>query len=177
MVSTNALISIIGIRMRFLTKIDRIKIDGLWSPLHYRITCGLLFVFCAITSWTQFFGNPIACITSGDVPSYIVESYCWVEGTFTLAMDLQKSIVEDELEARGIGKYTPVDKLPRSRNDDDGEDNNPIVTHKYYQWVCLMLFFQGCSFYLFRLLWKVCTTVSTINLLQLNQYFPGPRRW
>lgn len=157
MVSTNALISIIGIRMRFLTKIDRIKIDGLWAPLHYRITCGLLFVFCAITSWTQFFGNPISCITSGDVPSYIVESYCWVEGTFTLAMDLQKSIVEDELEARGIGKYTPGmdSKTTSNDGDEDGSDKNPIVTHKYYQWVCLMLFFQASSFYLFRLLWKV----------------------
>lgn len=47
--------------------------------------------------------------------------------------------------------------------------NEKRVYHAYYQWVCFVLFFQACSFYVPRYLWKmyeggrVSTLVKNLN--------------
>lgn len=60
------------------------------------------------------------------VPAHVVNSYCWTASTFTLT-------------------------------DGDGRGNDrDKYYHKYYQWVCFVLFFQSASFYATRQAWKAC---------------------
>lgn len=62
-----------------------------------------------------------------------------IHSTFTLPDALNKK-VGVEVPHPGIDKYTPGEKR---------------VYHKYYQWVCFVLFLQAIMFYIPRYLWKM----------------------
>lgn len=62
-----------------------------------------------------------------------------IHSTFTLPDALDKKIGV-EVPHPGIDKYTPGEKR---------------VYHKYYQWVCFVLFLQAVMFYIPRYLWKM----------------------
>lgn len=125
-------------RLKYLTKIDFVTIDDLVFRLHYRFTFISLLVCSVLITGEQFFGKPIKCIKGGDVPEKLLETYCWVEGTFTLPKGLLKAI-GTEVAAPGIEQFYEKDE---------------IIEHAYYQWVCVVLFLQGLAFYVTRMLWK-----------------------
>lgn len=106
-----------------LTKVDRVSVDNVVFRLHYKVTF-LLFVSCSIlVTAKQFFGEPIACIVD-EIPKEVMNSYCWIESTFTIPGPLN----DGDLPYPGV-----------KRLDADSE----VVYHKYYQWVCFFLFAEG----------------------------------
>jgi hypothetical protein len=141
MVATGYLIAMAPVRLRFLGRIKTIVIDDVVFNLHYRVTSMIFLVFSVLTTCNQFFGNPIDCIKGGDVPTPVVNTFCWIEGTFTIPRGLTKAI-DTEVAYPGIEKY------------DKFLDDDEVIEHKYYQWVAMVLFFQCISFFITHFLWK-----------------------
>ncbi|UXI21519.1 hypothetical protein NH340_JMT07462 [Sarcoptes scabiei] len=125
--------------IRSLVKVDEYKIDNDVFRLHYKATVIFLVAFSLLVTSNQYFGDPIDCIQRDDVPPALLDTYCWIHSTFTLPDALNKK-VGVEVPHPGIDKYTPGEKR---------------VYHKYYQWVCFVLFLQAIMFYIPRYLWKM----------------------
>lgn len=121
-----------------LLKIDRVSIDNNFFRLHYKVTFIVLIVCTLLVTSNQYIGDPIDCIT-GDVPSRAMDSYCWIYSTYTVPARLTGAIGRDIIQP-GVGSQ-------------DG--TSEIKYHKYYQWVCFVLFFQAMLFYTPRYLWKM----------------------
>lgn len=49
--------------------------------LHTKITVFLLIIFSLIVSMTQYFGDPVECITDSKYKESF-DVYCWVHGTY-----------------------------------------------------------------------------------------------
>ncbi|XP_057326644.1 innexin inx2-like [Microplitis mediator] len=126
-------------KVKGLLKIDQVCIDNNVFRLHYKATMILLVVFSVLITCKQFVGDPIDCTSGNDkIPQNVMDTYCWVLSTFTmpnLTGTIGKNIVYP-----GVGI---------------GRSNEGVKYHKYYQWVCFMLFFQGILFYIPRYLWKI----------------------
>ncbi|XP_074600503.1 innexin inx2-like [Brevipalpus obovatus] len=154
MVATGQLIALLGTKLRFLGKPKATVIDNWAFRLHYRFTFLLFWVSCLIVTSTQFFGDPIQCIRSANyVDQRIINNYCWIEGTLTLPDSLHK-VQGESVVMPGVEKYQSGDR---------------VLTHKYYQWVCWVLFLQGIMFYIPRLFWKtwengfISATIMDLN--------------
>jgi cytochrome b subunit of formate dehydrogenase len=124
--------------LRSIVKLDQVSIDNNVFRLHYKATVIFLVACSLLVTSRQYFGDPIDCIQRDDIPQNVIDTYCWIHSTFTLPHALNKT-VGDEVPHPGIDKYTP------------GE---PRVYHRYYQWVCFVLFLQAIMFYVPRYLWK-----------------------
>ncbi|XP_055309890.1 innexin inx2-like [Sitodiplosis mosellana] len=120
-----------------LLKLDRVCIDNTIFRLHYKATVIILITCSLFATSNQYIGNPIDCITE-NVPSHAMNSYCWIYGTYTVPERLNGVIGRDIIQP-GVGSR-------------DGASE--IKFHKYYQWVCFVLFFQAILFYMPRFLWK-----------------------
>lgn len=142
MVSTGYLVAMTPVRLKFIARIRNVSNDDIVFMMHYRVTTIILLVFSVLVTCSQFFGDPIDCIKGGDVPDQIVNTFCWVEGTFTIPRGLTKAI-GTEVAHPGVTKY--------ERFIDDDE----VIRHKYYQWVSLVLFLQCLCFFVTHYLWKV----------------------
>ena len=71
----------------------------------------------------------------------LIDTYCWIHSTFTVYYPGAKVGVNQAHP--GVGPITDIDKP-------DAE----ILQHKYYQWVCFVLFFQAILFQLPRYVLK-----------------------
>jgi len=125
--------------VRRLVKLDEVCIDNNVFRLHYKATVIFLIAFSLLVTSNQYFGDPIDCIQRDDIPTNLLDTYCWIHATFTLPDALNKK-VGVEVPHPGIDKYTPGEKR---------------IYHKYYQWVCFVLFLQSVMFYIPRYLWKL----------------------
>lgn len=121
-----------------LIKLEDVQTDNNVFRLHYKLTTLILCVFSLIVTSRQYIGNPIECVVRG-VPSDVMNSYCWIYSTFTLPNQIGARIGTDVAHP-GVAPYV------------DGEDK--VHYHKYYQWVCFILFFQAVAFYFPRFMWK-----------------------
>ncbi|VVC30407.1 Innexin [Cinara cedri] len=121
-----------------LLKIDNVCIDNNIFRLHYKATVVILVAFSLLVTSRQYIGDPIDCIVD-DVPLNIMDTYCWIYSTFTIPNRIGGRIGKDVVQP-GIASHV------------DGEDE--VKYHKYYQWVCFVLFFQAMFFYLPRYMWK-----------------------
>lgn len=121
-----------------LLKIDSVCIDNNIFRLHYKVTVIILVSFSLLVTSRQYIGDPIDCIVD-DVPLNIMDTYCWIYSTFTIPNRLSGRIGKDVVQP-GVASHV------------DGEDE--VKYHKYYQWVCFVLFFQAMFFYLPRYMWK-----------------------
>lgn len=125
--------------LKSLLKINAVVIDNNVFRLHYRLTCIILFACSILVTSRQYIGDPIDCISRDDIPNKLLDSFCWIHGTFSLPTAWHKKI-GDEIPYPGVDKYTPGEKR---------------IYHAYYQWVCFVLFLQGMMFYIPRYLWKM----------------------
>lgn len=126
-------------KIKGLLKIDQVCIDNNVFRLHYKATMILLVVFSVLITCKQFVGDPIDCIGgSKEIPQAVMDTYCWVLTTFT--MPNVTGTIGRHVVYPGVGF---------------GKFNEPVKYHKYYQWVCFMLFFQAVLFYVPRYLWKI----------------------
>lgn len=116
-------------------------IDNIVHVMHYRWTTMLFMASCTLVSLSQFFGNPIQCITNDEVKPFtekFINTYCWIQSTFSVKTAWNKT----------IGVDIPYPGIDKHLNDEQ------IVYHAYYQWVGIILFIQGVTFYLPHALWK-----------------------
>lgn len=125
--------------LKGVIKVPSVVIDNNVFQLHYRFTVLVLAAFSILVTGRQYFGDPIDCINNDDIPEQVLETFCWVHATFSLPAAWNKTVGEDI-------PYPGVEKFKK------GEDR---VYHKYYQWVCFVLFLQAVLFYLPRYMWKM----------------------
>ncbi|KAF0299720.1 Innexin inx2 [Amphibalanus amphitrite] len=121
-----------------LLKIDTVCIDNNIFRLHYKATVILLVVCSLLVTSRQYIGDPIDCIVDG-VPGNVMDTYCWIHSTFTVPRALTKA----------QGETVPHPGV------DTVQEGDEIKYHKYYQWVCFVLFFQAILFFVPRYLWKI----------------------
>lgn len=119
-------------------KTKKCIIDSVVFRLHYRFTLVVLIAFSITVTGRQYIGDPIDCISKDDIPTELLDTYCWIHTTFSVENAWFKK-VGDEIPYPGVDKYTPGEKR---------------VYHAYYQWVCFVLFLQALLFYTPRYLWK-----------------------
>ncbi|KFM76202.1 Innexin inx2, partial [Stegodyphus mimosarum] len=131
-------------------KVPTVIIDDPIFRLHYKFT-GLALLFASIlVSGYQFFGKPILCIQRDDVPENLLNTYCWIEGTFTLPKALSKKVGQ-EVVYPGVDKYKIGDE---------------VVEHAYYQWVCFVLFLQALMFTVPHFIWRTLESGRMKALIQ-----------
>uniref|UniRef100_A0A1B6L2T6 Innexin n=1 Tax=Graphocephala atropunctata TaxID=36148 RepID=A0A1B6L2T6_9HEMI len=121
-----------------LLKLDTVCIDNNVFRLHYKATVILLVAFSLLVTSRQYIGDPIDCIVD-EIPPNVMDTYCWIYSTFTIPNRLAGTIGKD-IPHPGVASHV------------EGEDE--VKYHKYYQWVCFVLFFQAMMFYVPRYLWK-----------------------
>lgn len=121
-----------------LLKIDSVCIDNNIFRLHYKATVVILVAFSLLVTSRQYIGDPIDCIVD-DIPLNVMDTYCWIYSTFTIPNRLTGRVGQDIVQP-GVASHV------------DGKDE--VKYHKYYQWVCFVLFFQAMLFYVPRYLWK-----------------------
>lgn len=138
-----------------LLKIDAVNIDNNIFRLHYKATVIVLVTFSIIVTSRQYIGDPIDCIVEG-VPSNVMDTYCWIHSTFTIPNRMATEIVGKNVPHPGIRPF---------------EEGDTVKYHKYYQWVCFVLFFQAILFYIPRYLWKAWED-GKMKMLVLDLNFP-----
>lgn len=107
-------------------------IDNAIFRLHYRFTSVFFLAASVLITAVDFFGSPIICAGDQFPRPDILNTYCWIQHTFTVPLG-------DHQAHPGVGPdLLTVDKR----------------THSYYQWVPFVLFFQGVLFYLPHWIWK-----------------------
>lgn len=121
-----------------LLKLDTVCIDNNVFRLHYKATVVILVAFSLLVTSRQYIGDPIDCIVD-EIPPNVMDTYCWIYSTFTIPNRLAGTIGKDIVQP-GVASHV------------EGEDE--VKYHKYYQWVCFVLFFQAMMFYVPRYLWK-----------------------
>lgn len=130
-------------------KTDSTTIDNNVFRLHYKATAVILVAFSILVTGRQYIGDPIDCISKDDIPSDLLDTFCWIHTTFSLP-DAWFKKVGEEVPYPGVDKYTPGEKR---------------VYHAYYQWVCFVLFLQAILFYIPRYFWKAMEGGRIKNLI------------
>ncbi|KAI1289898.1 Innexin inx2 [Halotydeus destructor] len=126
-------------------------IDNHIFRLHYKFSVLILVAFSIMVTARQYFGDPIDCISRDDIPTNLLDTYCWIHTTFSIESAWFKK-VGVEVPYPGVDKYSPLGEGKR-------------VYHAYYQWVCFVLFFQALLFYIPRYFWKAMEGGKIRNLV------------
>lgn len=136
--------------------------EGQISAFHYRGTCLLLLCFCIMvtcTEWISGTDSLINCLHSGPIPENVIETYCYIMGTFSVPkhyVDFDTQIGNHVAET-GVGPYNPREDY--------------IEIKAYYQWVPFVLFLQGIMFYVPHLCYKAAEgSKIKLIILGLNQW-------
>lgn len=124
--------------LKSLFKTSKIVIDNYVFQLHYRATFLVLFAFSLLVTGRQYFGDPIDCISKDDIPSDLLDTFCWIHTTFSVPSAWHKEVGK-KVPYPGVDKFVKGDKK---------------VHHAYYQWVCFVLFLQAVLFYVPRYFWR-----------------------
>lgn len=143
--------------LKKLFSIRRLSIDCFVFRLHHQFTVLVLVVFAVLVTTKQYVGDPIDCDRSSGVPAGVINVYCWIHATYSVK----------SLFANADGKRIVY---PGVGNGADFSDHDDVKYHKYYQWVCLVLFFQALCFYIPRWLWKAWEGGRLKTLVQSLEY-------
>jgi len=118
-------------------QIKRITSDNYVFQLFYKHTIAIHVAFVVILGWSQYFGNPIICNSSG-----LIQSYCWIQGMWTIKEKDNLYNHGTGVQAHpGVGVFNP--------------DRHEKVFHRFYQWVPFVLLISAFVFYLPRYLWTI----------------------
>ncbi|XP_059621051.1 innexin shaking-B isoform X1 [Phlebotomus argentipes] len=122
------------------SSVNHVKVDSAVFRLHTNATVILLVTFSIAVTTRQYVGNPIDCVHTRDIPEDVLNTYCWIHSTYTVADAFNKK----------QGSEVPFPGVDNSQS----RANVTIKHTKYYQWVAFTLFFQAILFYTPRWLWK-----------------------
>ena len=107
-------------------------------------------------------GGMIQCLHAGHIPEQVINTYCYIQGTFTIPGHYQETElipkfkgdvhswyprIGNVISSAGVGPYNAGRK-------DDGSAITPIEVKAYYQWVPFMLFLQAIMFYVPHIIYK-----------------------
>lgn len=143
--------------LKKLLSIPRVSIDCFVFRLHHQLTVLVLVAFAVLVTTKQYVGDPIECDRSSGVPAGVINVYCWIHATYSI-----KSLFSNADGKRIV--------YPGVGNGADFTDGADVKYHKYYQWVCLMLFLQALCFYIPRWLWKAWEGGRLKTLVQSLEY-------
>lgn len=143
--------------LKKLLSIRRLSIDCFVFRLHHQFTVLVLVAFAVLVTTKQYVGDPIDCDRSSGVPAGVINVYCWIHATYSVK----------SLFANADGKRIVY---PGVGNGADFSDRDDVKYHKYYQWVCLVLFLQALFFYFPRWLWKAWEGGRLKTLIQSLEY-------
>ncbi len=147
------------------------RVENFVFLLHSRVTVIILIACSLVLTTTQLTGEPISCCNGASypVPERVINNYCWITSTLT-AVGLERRRVGVDAVAPGVGHQL-----------------NEKKQHKYYQYVCFILFIQAVFFYTPRYIWKMregnileslCRTLTSFidekretSINSLHQYF------
>jgi len=132
-------------------KFKKSIIDNTTFRLHYRTTFAILLICSFLSTFNQFIGNKIDCIVDG-VPGGIMNTYCWIHGTFTIPAQLTGRLGVDHPHP-GVGPSSNPN-APENINLIGINDDGSEIRHAWYQWVCMVLFIQAIFCYVPHYLWK-----------------------
>ena len=125
--------------LRLVVKRRNINIDNAIFRCHWFFTSTLLVSFSLIITARQYVGQPIECHSVNKIPDSLLNSYCWVQSTFTVPQACNRQLV---------GVEVPYPCIDNSRGREQ-------KLYAYYQWVGIVLFVQGLLFHLPYYLWKL----------------------
>lgn len=121
-------------------KLDTVWIDNNIFRLHYKGTVITFIMASLLVTSRQYIGDPIDCIVEG-LSSNTMDTYCWIHSTFSIP---SRWAGQEGVEVPHPGISPEADLAP----------NTERKYHKYYQWVCFVLFLEAAMFYIPRFLWK-----------------------
>merc|ERR1712018_770599 len=118
-------------------KTDEVDRDNTVFKLFSRASFALCLVAAILVAATNYIGDPIKCIQSGDIPQDVIEEYCWIHGT-TKIPDDYKNLYEN-------GCY-----------QEQKRNGKPLEPESigWYQWVFFMLIINAFIFKLPHYIWK-----------------------
>jgi len=125
--------------LRLVVKRRNINIDNAIFRCHWFFTSTLLVSFSLIITARQYVGQPIECHSTDKIPDSLLNSYCWVQSTFT---------VPQACNGQTYGVDVPYPCI-------DNTAGREVRVYAYYQWVGIVLFVQGLLFHLPYYLWKL----------------------
>lgn len=124
------------LNLKKLIQWQYVKTSGFIFRAHSSFTTAVLLAFSLVITAKEYVGSPIECITQHRPESFI-NTYCWIQSTYTMPNAYLKQ----------IGTHVPHHGIA----NDNGEDGK---YHKYYQWVCFVLFGQAVLCYLPKWIWE-----------------------
>jgi len=134
-----------GFAGKFKKSGEKNFIDNTTFRLHYRVTFTILVICSLLATTYQYIGAPIQCMAQG-VPGGLMNTYCWIHGTFTVPAKLA-GVIGQNMPHPGVGPTTDPNLI---RVDPNGDE----IRHAWYQWVCFVLFLQALMCYVPHYLWK-----------------------
>lgn len=136
--------------LRLVIKRRHTSIDNAIFRCHWFLTSTILISFSLIITARQYVGQPIECHSTDKIPDSMLNSYCWVQSTFTIPSACSSKLL--------IGVDVPYPCV-------DGTRGRDTKVFAYYQWVGIVLFVQGVLFHLPYYLWKVweCGLIKAIT--------------
>lgn len=127
--------------LRLVVKRRSINIDNAIFRCHWFFTSTLLVSFSLIITARQYVGQPIECHSVNKLPDSLLNSYCWVQSTFSIPQACSP-------QHQQVGLDVPYPCIDNTRGRE-------IKMYAYYQWVGIVLFIQGLMFHLPYYLWKL----------------------
>lgn len=112
--------------LKSVLKFKKVKIDATIFRLSYKFSVTLMIASSILVTSRQFFGDPIDCVHTHDIPKSVLNTYCWIHSTYTIPSAFWKRIAID-VPHPGIDKTV------------DPDERRYV---KYYQWVVFCLSFQ-----------------------------------
>jgi len=130
--------------------------EGYISRAHYRGTTILIITMMVMVTcpeWISGKESYIDCMHGGSIPDEVINSYCWIKGTFIVPLHYKDFNTEVgwDVSQTGVGPYNP--------------GTTEIEVKAYYQWVPFVLFLQGMMFYLPHIIFKTVEEGKVKKLL------------
>ncbi|KAL3217050.1 hypothetical protein MRX96_051077 [Rhipicephalus microplus] len=88
--------------------------DNLMCRLHHKASVGVLLAFSILVTGKQYVGDPIDCISKDSVPGNLLDTYCWIHKTFSVATAWHGKL-GDDVAYPGVAPHTEGDpqSVPR----------------------------------------------------------------
>ena len=70
--------------LKSVLKFKKVKIDATIFRLSYKFSVTLMIASSILVTSRQFFGDPIDCVHTHDIPKSVLNTYCWIHSTFSI---------------------------------------------------------------------------------------------